>query len=123
MDSPVLTGPLVLQEYYKQIHKTLGMLLLYPGDRYYLRASSSSVATSISAGVPLLVDPRFLQVYNFMPKGAVMLADPSNHAVGISKMLALTAHEYMELAAMVSFFVLTCTICVIYGKVGLCQYL
>ena len=97
-----------VQEYYRQIHQTLGVLLLYPGDRYYTRASSSSVATAISAGVPLVVDPRFLQVYDFMPKGAVMLADPTNHAVAIKKMLALTADEYRELVAMVSSRFLLC---------------
>ena len=98
------------QDYYRQIHKTLGVLVLYPGDRYYTRASSSSVATAISAGVPLVVEPRFLQVYDFMPQGPDVLAEPANHAVAIKKMLALTADEYLALVTMVSANMPTCPV-------------
>ena len=56
------TPPGLVQEYYAEMHRTLAMLTLFPSDRYYTQASSSTVATAISLGLPLAVQPRFLEV-------------------------------------------------------------
>ena len=92
----------MVQEYYASIHSTLGVLLIFPGDRYYTRASSSSIATAVSTGVPLIVEPRFLEVYDFVPAGAVVVAHASTHAVAIEHVLDMTAKEWTERSYMVS---------------------
>ncbi len=88
----------MMQEFYKQIHRTLGLLLLFPGDRYYTSASSSSIATAVSAGVPMIVDDKFLEVYTFIPPAAVVVSHASSHAVAMERMLRLTPDEWTELS-------------------------
>ena len=92
----------MLQEFYSEIHKTLGVMLLFPGDRYYTSASSSSIATAISASVPMIVDPKFLEVYNFVLPAAVVVSHASSHAVAMEQVLALTSDEWTEVSNSVS---------------------
>ena len=94
-----------MQQFYSEIHRTLGLMLLFPGDRYYISASSSSIATAISAGVPMIVDSRFLEVYTFIPPAAVVVSHASSHAVAMQQMLALTADDWTELSNTVRNFV------------------
>ena len=92
----------MVQDYYASIHNTLGVLLIFPGNRYYTQASSSSIATAISTEVPLIVGPEFLEVYTFMPAGGVVVAPAATHAVAIEHLLNMTTKEWTEKSDMVS---------------------
>ena len=77
-------------------------MLLFPGDRYYTEASSSSIATAISTGVPLIVDQRFSEVYTFIPQSATVVAVASSHATAMEQILQLTADQWTEKSNAVS---------------------
>ena len=78
------------------------MMTLFPGDRYYRDAASSTVATAICAHVPMLVSRRFLDVYSFIPLGAVVVTDDTSHATAIQQILRMPSKEWVELALQVS---------------------
>lgn len=92
----------MLQQYYEEIHNNLGLLTIFPGERYYTKASSSSVATALITGTPMIVDDQFLQVYSFIPAAAVMISDSSSHVVAVRQMLRLTENEWTEMSSAVS---------------------
>lgn len=92
-----------MQAFYKELNKALAILTVFPGDRYYKQAASSTVATAISAGVPLVVNAPFLRVYNFVLPGAVVVANDSSHAIALQQILGMAAQEWEELALEVLF--------------------
>ncbi len=97
----------VIQDYYHEIHNSLAMLTIFPGDRYYKDTASSTVATAICAQVPLVVTRKFLEVYTFVLPGAVVVADSTSHAIALQQILDMPSKEWSELALEVSPCILT----------------
>ena len=50
----------------------------------------------------MIVDKRFLDVYTFIPRAAVIVSDTSSHAIAMGEMLHLNAEEWTEMANTVS---------------------
>ncbi len=86
-----------VQEFYQEMQKSLAMLTLFPGDCCYKDATSSTAATAIVAQIPLIVGPKFLEVYSFVP-GPVIVADVTSHATALQQILNMESWEWNELA-------------------------
>ena len=91
----------MLQDFYSEMHKSLALLTLFPGSRYYRDAASSTVATAICSQVPLIAEPEFAEVYSFIPRGALVISNTTNHAVALQKVLQMQPQDWNELAMQV----------------------
>ena len=92
-----------MQEYYKEIHTSLGLMLIFPeGGQYYVNASSSSIATALITETPMIVDQHFLDVHTFIPAAAVIVSNATSHAKALQHVLSMTADAWNEMSSAVS---------------------
>ena len=71
------------------------MLTLFDTHRYFHDAASSTIVVAMSVGLPLIVEPGFLDVVD---AGAVVVAEDGNYAAALDKVLAMNAEQWGNLA-------------------------
>lgn len=114
-------GSTCWQAYYAQMSSALAMLTMFPGTRYYTEAASSTVATAISLGLPMVVTDRFVEVYNFISPRALVVADDSSHAAALERILAMSEAEWADLAMEVCPACRACRVsCELQAPLGFC---
>lgn len=76
----------------------MAILLAFASDRYLTgEAASSSVATSLNVGLPLVVTARFLQVYSYLPQAAVFLQSANESEMdAVSRLMQLSVLQLQE---------------------------
>ena len=78
--------------------QNIAMLTLFDTHRYFHDAASSTIVVAMSVGLPLIVEPGFLDVYTFVDAGAVVVAEDGNYAAALDKVLAMNAEQWGNLA-------------------------
>lgn len=94
---------IALQEFYGNISSTLGVATLFIDvDRYLIEAASSTVATALSTGMPLIVEPGFLDVYVYVSARAVVVAKDRNFADAMESIMQMSQEQWSEMSMEVS---------------------
>lgn len=61
------------QEYYRTVQEAMAVLPAFASDVYYKTKASSSVATAITCGTPLVADRELLKAYSYLSKEATFI--------------------------------------------------
>ena len=88
----------VLQDFYGNMSENIAMLTLFDTHRYFHDAASSTIVVAMSIGLPLIVEPGFLEVYTFVDAGAVIVAEHGDYAGALDKLLKMTPEQWGNLA-------------------------
>jgi len=70
-DHVVIDSDLEYLDYYPLLSRTIALLPAFATDDYLDRKASSSVPTSLMAGIPLVADQYILDAYSYLPKEVV----------------------------------------------------
>lgn len=83
--------------FYELIHHNFALLPVLAQDAYYDKKFSSTLITSLTTGVPLIVEQRFLTVYTFLTDAHVFVPKQDEQTVDI--MIRVLQRPSAELAA------------------------
>lgn len=70
------------------------MLVSFSSNRYYRETASSTVATAISIGTPLIGDERLLIAYDYLPRGCMFVKRrDETDAAAMKRYLKISTYE------------------------------
>lgn len=83
-----------MQKYYRIVKDSFGVLPAFASDIYYTKKASSSVATALICGTPLIADQKMLSSYPYLVKVCFLQQHISHQAS-----FAIIKHATLQITA------------------------
>lgn len=91
---------LPFREFYKLIQRNLALIPALASEAYYSCKSSSTVATSLATGTPIIASKKVMTAYSFLRPSVVFLQGPGETELDVVKRIAeMKPQEYLKTRA------------------------